>query len=346
MSITQKVLIKDVLKDNSTKELKNIDFKQNQRNYGIDLLRMFSMINIINLHINLRGGLLRLKPNNVNYKEIWRLETFSYFPVDCFALISGIIGYNRYKFSNLIYLWFLTLFYSVSKHLYLYMQNRVKLKKLFFSFFPILIKFHWYVNAYFIMYLFLPFINFGIKSLNMKTFRNLVIFYVLFFSIYYIINALFIKSDYNFLAGGYTSSWLTILYIIGSYLGKYKLENIDKSSNKIKIFFFINYIGLSFLSSEIFFITRKSFLICYLSPTILSQAICLVIIFYTMKIKNKFIITIIKFITPLVFSATLIHSILFSFNLKIIVSLFDSLRELNITFIFLKIYTYYSQLFH
>ena len=122
MSITQKVLIKDVLKDNSTKELKNIDFKQNQRNYGIDLLRMFSMINIINLHINLRGGLLRLKPNNVNYKEIWRLETFSYFPVDCFALISGIIGYNRYKFSNLIYLWFLTLFYSVSNHLYLYMQ--------------------------------------------------------------------------------------------------------------------------------------------------------------------------------------------------------------------------------
>ena len=54
----------------------------------------------MNLHINLNGGLLRLTQNNTKYKEIWRLETFFYFPVDCFALISGIIGYNRYKFSK------------------------------------------------------------------------------------------------------------------------------------------------------------------------------------------------------------------------------------------------------
>ena len=57
-----------------------------------------------------------------------------------------------------------------------------------------------------------------------------------------------------------------------------------------------------------------------------------------MKITNKYIIKIIKFITPLVFSATLIHSIFFSLKFKTIVSLFDSLRELNIKFIFFKIY--------
>ena len=35
------------------------------RNYGIDLLRMFSMINIIILHINLYSGKLTTKLNNI-----------------------------------------------------------------------------------------------------------------------------------------------------------------------------------------------------------------------------------------------------------------------------------------
>ena len=38
MNTTQNVLIKDILKDISTKELKNIAFRKKQRNYGIDLL--------------------------------------------------------------------------------------------------------------------------------------------------------------------------------------------------------------------------------------------------------------------------------------------------------------------
>ena len=307
----------------------NYSEKEKPRNYGIDLLRIFSMINIINLHINLRTGLLNINSNNIKFKKLWILETFSYFSVDCFGLISGIVGFSKYKFSNLIYLWFISAFYSVSKHLYLYIKNKINIKTLFLSFFPILIKFHWYVNAYFIMYLFLPFINFGIKEINKKTFKYLVVFYIFFFSIYYIINAIFIAADYNFLIGGYSSSWLTILYIIGSYFGKYILKSMDISSRIIKIMHIINYVGFSLLSSEMFFATKKKLLISYLSPTILFQAFSLVMIFSSIKITNKFLIKIIKFITPLTFSATLIHSILFSIKIN---------RQFNINFLILKIY--------
>jgi surface polysaccharide O-acyltransferase-like enzyme len=75
--------------------------KEEQRNYGIDLLRFFQMVNIINLHINSKTGLLYINSNK--FKEIWRLETFSYCAVDCFGLISGIVGFDKYLI-NYIYI--------------------------------------------------------------------------------------------------------------------------------------------------------------------------------------------------------------------------------------------------
>ena len=76
------------------------------RNYGLDLLKIISMINIINLHINNHTNHLKLNINNPKFKPIYLLHTFSFFPVNTFGLISGIIGYKKYKFVNLIYLWF------------------------------------------------------------------------------------------------------------------------------------------------------------------------------------------------------------------------------------------------
>ena len=206
------------------KDKNNFENKR-KRNYGIDLLRMFSMINIILLHINLYSGLLNLPIN----KHVYRLEAMAYCAVDCFGLISGIVGYKRYKFSNLIYIWINTSFYSsiFSLYLYLHFINRMKFKNMILSFFPILINRHWYVNAYFSLYFFIPILNFGINQLNKKMHRNLILFYILFFSFYYIIGLVLIgaKNDFIFLREGYSTHWLIILFIIGAYLGKYIIIN-------------------------------------------------------------------------------------------------------------------------
>ena len=110
----------------------------------------------------------------------------SYCAVDCFGLISGIVGYKKYKFSNLIYIWINTSFYSSIISLYLYYINRMNCKNLILSFFPILINRHWYITAYFGLYLFIPLLNLGINDLNRKILRNLIIFYIFFFSFYYL----------------------------------------------------------------------------------------------------------------------------------------------------------------
>jgi surface polysaccharide O-acyltransferase-like enzyme len=152
--------------NNHLKKDDNNNYQTIKRNYGVDLLRIISMINIINLHINLFSRQLSLNYTSPKFYSIWRLEVFSFCAVDCFGLISGIVGYKRYKFSNLIYIWIQLCFYSTSISLFLFIKNQINIKDLFLSLFPILIKRHWYINAYFSMYLLLPFINHGINSIK------------------------------------------------------------------------------------------------------------------------------------------------------------------------------------
>jgi hypothetical protein len=137
------------------------------------------MISIIILHINKNCRELKYNYKYSKFKSVWLLEIMAYWAVDGFGIISGIVGYKKYKFSNLIYLWTQTLFYSSIKSINLFFRKKESLKSLILSFFPLLTQFHWYVNAYFYMYLLLPFINLGINNLNSKTYESLIIFFIL-----------------------------------------------------------------------------------------------------------------------------------------------------------------------
>ena len=262
---------------------------------------------------------LKLKINNNKFKNIWRLEAISHFPVDCFGLISGIVGYKKYRFSNLIYIWINTSFYSSIFSLYLYHINRMNLKDTILSFLPILTRRSWYITAYFSLYLFIPILNFGINNINRKTYRNLIIFYILFFSFYYIIGLILnLKKDFVFLNYGYSSHWLIILYIIGGYLGKYNIINTNNINLKYFIIYSLIYLFSAFISSELFFILirinssiiNKHLLINYLSPTIVFEALSLLMMFSKLSF-NKYLIKIISFFIPLNLNITLLHWRLF-----------------------------------
>ena len=173
------------------------------------------MINIINLHINIYSRVLFIDFTSHLHKPVWILEIFSYWPVNSFGLISGIVGYKKYRFSNLMYIWIQVSFYSIIISLYLYIKNIIKVKDLILSFFPILIKRHWYVNAYFSMYLFLPFINNGIKNLERNELRNIITFLIAFYSLYNLWGVIIINQGFPQLSNGFSGLWLTILYIFG-----------------------------------------------------------------------------------------------------------------------------------
>ena len=273
----------------------------------------------------------------------------SFWAVDGFGLISGIVGYKKYKFSNLIYLWIQTCFYSILISIYLFIKKNKKMtqKQIILSFFPILIKRHWYVNAYFSMYLFLPLINYGINNLDHFIFRNLVLFFIGFYSIYDLIGRLILNKNpnYHFLNNGYTSKWLLILYIIGGYYGKYILIKENKLGLMSFFIWILLYLCSSFFNCEINCVLLKTkshiphnLLIKYLSPTILLETISLLMIFSKMNLKSNWIKKIISFFSPLTFNITLIHLRLFQSNTDFKIRFFKWVNHFSSDFYIFKIY--------
>jgi hypothetical protein len=306
------------------------------------------MINIIVLHINLVSKELNYNYYSPRFQSIWLSETMAYWGVNGFGIISGIVGYKKHKFSNMIYIWIETFFYSTTISFYNYIKNKTIKRKqsLFISFLPIYIRYHWYVNAYICMYPFLPIINHGINNITRDLLRNVVIILVCFYSIYDMIVTIMIKkNDYHFINTGYTPLWLIILYIIGGYLGKYFLSKSKTTKITNHIFWILIYLCSSFFSYEIFFIILKKkynifcqVFICFTSPTILLQAFCLILVFSRISIKNCLMKKIISFFVPLTFNITLLHLRLMSENYYYSLKFIEYFKKLHPKFLLFKTY--------
>ena len=300
------------------------------------------MINIINLHFNNPFYYSNVKKNNDKYKNIILLEAFSFWPVDAFGIISGIVMYKKYRFSNVIYIYFEYFYYSTIISLYLYNKLVLDSKSLFLSLYPLGIHRYWFVNAYIFMYLFFPFITKSFKLIDKNLFRNLIIAYLFFYSIYHIMIDYFIgKSNYDFINRGYSSLWLLILYIIGAYIGIYYK---DSQTFPNIIYYLLIYILFSFITyyHAIHNIQTKfqpnKLLIEYYSPTIMMQAFSLIFFFKNLQIKNKHLQKILLFLSPLNFNVSLIHLRIFKSNLSVNIKLFNYIKQLNHRYLFFKIY--------
>ena len=77
-----------------------------ERNYGIDLLRIVSMIMVVTLHIMNAGGVLGATERmSAKYELASLLQIMTYCAVNCYALISGYVGVNsKFKISNILFL--------------------------------------------------------------------------------------------------------------------------------------------------------------------------------------------------------------------------------------------------
>lgn len=85
------------------------------RNYGIDFLRMISMIMIVMLHTLGHGGILRsVSFLSVHYQIVWLLEVIAFGAVNTYAMISGFVSVDsHFKISNILILWLQVLFYGI-----------------------------------------------------------------------------------------------------------------------------------------------------------------------------------------------------------------------------------------
>lgn len=108
----EKIVKNEIKKNEQEIELKktnNLSSKieeKTNRNFGIDLIRIISMYNVVILHVNNFGEILfGTKKFSSNYYTVWFLETISMSSVNVFGLISRYVMID----SSII---FLKLFFS------------------------------------------------------------------------------------------------------------------------------------------------------------------------------------------------------------------------------------------
>lgn len=293
---------------------------KSQRNYGIDLLRMFAMFLIAVLHVLGQGGVIgAIGDNALNYQAAWLLEIGAYCCVNCYALISGYVGLNtKFKYTNIIMLWFNVFFYTVGITLiFQFVMPEALITdnpdgKFFLiserwenAVFPVTSQQYWYFTAYFLCYFFTPVLNKAVQALEKKQIRNTIIALLLIYSV----PPLFTGKDVFGGGFGYSAIWLIVLYLTGAYMKKYNSLSYLKAIPAL-----LGYIAsVSFtwavkIGIENFIpqFKRSNLLVNYTSPTIIAAAIFLLIFFKNLKLPN-IACKIIKFMSPLAFSVYIIH---------------------------------------
>lgn len=284
-----------------------------KRNYGIDFLRILSMFMIVVLHVLGQGGILdNAEINSTHYWVAWAIEIACYCAVNCFALISGYVMYqSRPKFSRMLELWLQTLFYTIviAGIFFVISPDQFSLKIVIDSVFPITRNHYWYISSYFGLLIFVPMLNVVMEHTDKRTITYVLtsIFVLLCFL------PLLLMTDPYSLSSGYSLIWLSILYLTGAYLHKYKIA--DSIANKWLYFTLFGAFLLTLLSKFVIgWLTLRIFsartfddlLISYVSPTIVVIGICLLLLCSKLTIKPVFV-KVIQLAAPATLGVYLIH---------------------------------------
>lgn len=194
------------------------------RNYGVDALRVVSMLMIVAVHIFTQGGVLAAAETaGANRYIAWILRIFVIVSVNCFALITGYVCVDsRFRASRPIGLWLQTFAYSVGISA-LFRVFGISAFEPLKAVLPILSGRWWYMTAYFGIVFFLPFIGILYDHISRRQATLLVMALVCLFSLLPSVCGV----DIFGLHGGYHAAWLGILAMLGGYIKRYEpLKNL------------------------------------------------------------------------------------------------------------------------
>lgn len=295
--------------------------KRRKYNYGIEVLRILSMLMVVMLHVLGRGGILE-SANYLSgqYHVAWFLEIVCYCAVDCYALISGYVMFDvDFKYTRYILTWLQVAMYSIGITLVFMFWNPQSFDTSFGvkSFFPVLGRRWWYFTAYTGVYFLIPFLNVMIKKLDKKKLISLCITLIMMFSVFSTIISRF-WGDLFGTSNGYSMLWLTVLYILGASYKRCQsdIENKFRNLSKLAIIGWIVCIAITFILHNLGPYLPEEFwgketlvnsFVSYISPTIIGCAGCMLIIFSRVKVVNDRWKKCIGSISKLSFGVYLIH---------------------------------------
>ena len=284
------------------------------RNYGIDLLRLLSMLMVVTLHVLGQGGILSSITNfTVKGELLWAVEIVCYGAVNIYAIISGFVGNKpKHKYSNLISLCLQLTFYaiiitSIEVILLSIYGYDISIKQIALHLLPS-VKRYWYFSSYFCLFFFMPILNEIVNKVSRKTLKIAGAFIFLVFICW-----TQISSEVACLNKGYSVLWLAILYVVGAYIAKY--DPFEKWSAKKCFLAYLLFvlltiasrIGIGLITAELLgSASWYNVFVEYTSPTIVLSSIFLVCGFSKLQIGIK-LSKVISFLVPMSFGVYLIH---------------------------------------
>lgn len=267
----------------------------NEKNMGIELLRIVSMFSIMVLHVLGQGGVLeKLRPLSFRYELAWFTEIFFYFGVTVYALISGYVGVERrFHISNIVYVWLQVLFYTIliTGIFVFVMPGSVGQREVLGMVFPIMTEQYWYYSAYVGVFFFIPMLNHAVITIYKRYLTIMLVAFIILFSVL----PVFFDTDVYGIRGGYSFIWLMICYFTGAFIRHYDFFGKMRTTKLWGLFFLSVFLTWGFkftlegiLNYRIYDDTgRSGMLIAYNSPTILLSAVSLLIIFSRIEIKKE-----------------------------------------------------------
>lgn len=260
-----------------------------ERDKGIDLLRIIAMFAVTMLHANLWMW------TNPLY------ESLAICAVDLFGLITGYVCLETpWKLKRFIMLWLHVVFYSVGLYVMgwgLYWGGIIKTIPTASScLLPVpLAGGYWYFNAYAALFFLIPFMNAVLRRLGQKEFMALLVMAAVVLPVLNLLEG----SSY-YLQNGYNFIWLTVMYIVGAYLKRFPLA----TNRRWGVLMYVCCVGVVFLCSHEWLMGHDSFNIVW--PPCSMMAVGLFLALNGSKFP-PFTSYIISKITPLAFGVYLVH---------------------------------------
>lgn len=298
---------------------KHIDDK---RNYGIDALRIFAMYMIVIIHLLNKGKVL-----NWEYSSLAMLtNTFLYSMVlccvNCYALISGYVGYkidSKYNFTSYINLWFQVVFYGIVIVFILKATGLVEvhIKDFLEALLPVTRNQYWYFTAYTGIFFVAPIINKAVECMQVKSMKIICLVIIFVFSFYGTV-AQNLGGDPFGLEEGYSFVWLLLMYMLGASIKRNQWDQKILEHKYSKRNLVLISVGCVMITFCWYFIVERlsvmilgkawgmRMLMSYISPAVLCLSVCLLVLFSGLKIKNQ-AVTLVRFCAQATFGVYLIH---------------------------------------
>lgn len=231
-----------------------------KRMENIEVARCISMLMIIILHFNWKGGFMdgAAWPANPLRLTVELIESLSIVAVNVYMLITGyFLAGSKFKPRKLLVFWLRVFFFSAIIGLFVALTGIVhgadlSTYTILMLIAPVLMGHYWYVTAYVFLFLITPLIVAATDKLTKKQLGTVICLMLFVHSLIKTIAPFKLEADLH----GNDFMWYIVMALIAAYIKLYGLKLIDSKAKCLALYFgfsaliFIERIGLAIINSH------------------------------------------------------------------------------------------------